>query len=240
MREGMEASLCKPDGKGGRALIVFAKVPRPGRVKTRLTAMLSEAEAARLYQAFLSDALEQYRKLDADIRLYLGPPRGPVPEGLVPEDVSIHWQRGEGLGSHMARAFVETFAAGYEQVVIIGTDHPTLPTAFLEQAFAALEEPRALCLGPSEDGGYYLLGMNEPYTSVFEGMTYSHAEVFRQTLERCAATSAATTVLPIWYDVDTPESLLRLMSDLREAGTEAAHTRTVMTELASVYPELTR
>jgi rSAM/selenodomain-associated transferase 1 len=221
-----------------QALIVFAKIPRPGRVKTRLTTVLTEADACRLYTAFLRDALAQYGALEADVRLYLGPPPAPIPDGLVPAGVTVRWQSGEGLGVRMARAFVETFAAGYERVVVIGTDHPTLPSAFIEQAFASLAEPPSLCLGPSDDGGYYLLGMNEPYTSVFEGMTYSHAEVFRQTLERCAATPASTTVLPVWYDVDTPDALRRLAADLAAPGVEAPHTRRVMKELVAAYPAL--
>ena len=222
-----------------QALIVFAKIPRPGRVKTRLTTVLTEADASRLYAAFLRDALAQYGALDADVRLYLSPPPAPIPDGLVPAGVTVHWQSGDGLGARMARAFVETFAAGYERVVIIGTDHPTLPSAFIEQAFASLAEPRALCLGPSDDGGYYLLGMNEPYTSVFEDMTYSHDEVFSQTLERCAATPATTTVLPPWYDVDDPDALRRLVAELAAPGVEAPHTRRVMAELTAAYPALT-
>jgi hypothetical protein len=113
-----------------------------------------------------------------------------------------------------------------------------LPTAFIEYAFAALEQPRALCVGPSEDGGYYLLGMNAPFTSVFEGMRYSHAEVFLQTMERIGRTGAETTVLPMWYDVDTPETLRRLWSDLHDPGVEAHHTRQFMKSLKAAYPEL--
>ncbi len=226
-----------PDART-QALIVFAKIPHPGRVKTRLTTVLTEADACRLYTAFLRDALAQYGRLGVDVRLYLGPPAEPIPDGLVPPGVSVHRQRGAGLGERMAAAFVETFAAGYERVVIIGTDHPTLPTAFIEQAFAALAGPQALCLGPSDDGGYYLLGMNAPYTSVFKGMTYSHGDVFRQTLGRCSATRAATTVLPMWYDVDTPDDLRRLAADLNAPDATASHTRGVMAELKTAYPEL--
>ena len=213
------------------ALIVFAKAPVPGEVKTRLTSVLTEKEAARLYAAFLCDALDQYAALEADVRLYWGSPLDAVPSDLVPTDVQMFEQQGEGLGARMQRAFLETFAAGYERVVIIGTDHPTLPSAFVEEAFRALHEPLSVAIGPSEDGGYYLLGMNEFYPQLFAGMQYSHADVFKETLARAEKTSSALTVLPPWYDVDTPEALRRLRADLeapdppgaRAGGPGAAH-----------------
>ena len=218
------------------ALIVFAKAPVPGRVKTRLTgrpaldagSVLSEEEAARLYEAFLRDALDQYGALGPDVRLYWGSPLADVPDGLVPADVRQYEQAGDGLGARMQRAFLETFAAGYERIVIVGTDHPTLPSAFIQEAFAALHEPLAVAIGPSEDGGYYLLGMNEFYPQLFAGMAYSHADVFAETLARAGRTSASLTVLPLWYDVDTPEALDRLRRDLETTDVRALHTRRVL------------
>ena len=210
------------------ALVVFAKAPVPGRVKTRLTSVLSEEEAARLYEAFLRDALDQYGALGPDVRLYWGSPLDAVPDGLVPADVGSFAQEGEGLGARMQRAFLETFAAGYERIVIVGTDHPTLPSAFIQEAFAALHEPLTVAIGPSEDGGYYLLGMNEFYPQLFAGMTYSHADVFAETLARAERTSASLTVLPLWYDVDTPEALDRLRRDLGSTDVRALHTRRVL------------
>ncbi|MGI9174452.1 MAG: TIGR04282 family arsenosugar biosynthesis glycosyltransferase [Rhodothermales bacterium] len=213
-------------------LIVFAKAPVPGHVKTRLTSVLTEEEAARLYAAFLRDALDQYTALGMDVRLYWGSPPDAVPDDLAPADVQAFEQQGEGLGARMQRAFLETFAAGYERVIIIGTDHPTLPSAFIEQAFAALQEPLAVTIGPSEDGGYYLLGMNEFYPQLFADMEYSHADVFRETLARAGGTSAALTVLPPWYDVDTPDALRRLRADLEDPDVWAPHTRRVLGEIA--------
>jgi rSAM/selenodomain-associated transferase 1 len=220
------------------ALIVFAKVPVPGQVKTRLTNRLTPEEAAALYAAFLGDAFDQYRSLEAALRLYLAPHAGALPAGLVPPHVEVRLQKGEGLGERMLHAFLETFAAGYEQIVIIGTDHPTLPTAFIEAAFDALAGPPAICIGPSDDGGYYLLGMNECYPELFVGMSYSHSAVFEQTMARAAGTPASLTVLPLWYDVDTPASLQRLNEDLRSEPAEASRTRAVMAALQAAHPWL--
>ena len=220
------------------ALIVFARRPKPGAVKTRLTALLTSEEAAQLYEAFLRDALNQYQALDVDVRLYFSPPVESIPEDLIPEGVSLHQQQGPGLGARMKIAFVESFAEGYEKLVIIGTDHPTLPTAFIEQAFEALEQSFSICIGPSDDGGYYLLGMNDFYPEVFHDMRYSHVDVFEQTLERASRTGAHLTVLPPWYDVDTPDTLRRLIIDLKDPALEAPHTRRVVAALLAVYPAL--
>ena len=208
-----------------RALIVFAKLPKPGQVKTRLTTLLSPEESASLYEAFLKDALECYLTLDVDIRLYFGPADKEVPEDLQPEGITVHWQKGDGLGARMAAAFAETFVAGYQQAVIIGTDHPTLPQAFLELAFQSLEEPKSITIGPSDDGGYYLLGMNSFYPQVFQDMTYSHGEVFAQTLEKAGDTGAGVHILPEWYDVDDPETLKRLAQDLTDSNLPLPRTR---------------
>jgi hypothetical protein len=214
------------------ALIVFAKIPRPGTVKTRLTPVLTSAEAARLYDAFLRDALAQYQALDADVRLYLSPPFSEAEQAFVPEGVTVHEQVGDGLGARMCNAFAETLAGAYDRACVIGTDHPTLPSAFIRQAFRSLEAPQSLCIGPSDDGGYYLLGMHGFYPQVFADMTYSHPRVFADTLARTDRTEARLTVLPRWYDVDTPAMLRRMLDDLDDAPVAATHTRQAIDDLA--------
>lgn len=208
--------MSEDDGMHARqseALIVFAKPPIPGRVKTRLTDLLSEREAADLYDAFLRDALDQYRQLRADLHVYFtGLSR--VPDDLKTKLSATHVQEGEDLGARMHNAFRDVFSAGYERAVIVGTDHPSLPSAFVSRAFQALDVDGSLCIGPSEDGGYYLLGMNRFYPRVFEEMTYSRSDVFEETLKRIHETKAALAVLPMWYDVDTPDDLRRMASEL--------------------------
>lgn len=221
------------------ALIVFAKVPEPGAVKTRLTSLLTPEDAAELYAAFLRDSLDTYRRLDADVRLYMTAPAEAVPTDLVGTGITLHRQQGDGLGARMLKAFVETFVAGYERIVIIGTDHPTLPLAFVERAFEELAEPLRVVLGPSDDGGYYLMGMNDLHPALFEGMTYSHGAVFDQTLQRAQALAAQTSILPPWYDVDTPDALRRLLADLFTTEGGAERTREVAARLRRTYPTLT-
>jgi glycosyltransferase A (GT-A) superfamily protein (DUF2064 family) len=131
----------------------------------------------------------------------------------------------------MRNAFRRTLDDGYSAAAIVGTDHPTLPLSFVRQSFTALEAPRSVCVGPSEDGGFYLLGMSAFYPQLFEGMTYSHDSVFTDTLARVGTTDARLTVLPRWYDVDTPATLQQMLDDLQDEAVEAPHTRRMIEQL---------
>lgn len=238
-----------PDSSETNVLLVFAKEPKPGSVKTRLagvTSDLNPAESARLYTAFLQDALRQYAMLgslldaDLDVHLYWAgdpahatlftePDDGNVSE--APGPVTIRRQEGDGLGPRMRNAFQNAFDEGYSRAVVIGTDHPTLPTPYVEEAFAALQDRSSVCIGPSTDGGYYLLGMSTYVPAVFEDMTYSHSHVFKNTLRRAARTDADVIVLPEFYDVDTPDTLRRMLMDLRDDDAVAPHTRSAARDL---------
>lgn len=213
-----------------RSLLLFAKVPRPGAVKTRLTPVLSPSEAARLYTAFLRDTVRKVRQLDADVRLYLAPPLPDDELEGVPSDVSIYDQRGDSLGPRMKYAFQETLDEGFEQVLLMGSDHPTLPLSFVRQGFRALRQDRAVCIGPTDDGGFYLIGMSAFYPQFFEEMSYSHSRVLSDTLARADRTDARITVLPRWYDVDTPQDLGRMCRELTEKG-DAPNTRRLVDHL---------
>ena len=210
------------------ALIVFGRPPVAGKVKTRLTSLLTTQEAADLYAAFLQDALTQYRTTNADVRLYLTEVHD-LDFSLL--GASCHLQIPGTLSVKMAAAFQETFALGYERVVIIGTDHPTLPDAYLLAAFEALSRAPAVVVGPTDDGGYYLLGMTRYYGELLHDMTFSKADVMTNTLRRARLTDACVVKLPAWYDVDNP-------SDLQHLSTSAqlpAYTNAVMRRLAHRY-----
>jgi rSAM/selenodomain-associated transferase 1 len=222
------------------ALVVFARVPVAGSVKTRLTPPLTPAEAADLYGAFLADALEAWAGGAAfemptppAVRLYLASEGGAPLGNLAPAGVSTHEQRGETLGGRMLRATVETFAAGHDAVVLIGSDHPTLPQAFIRKAFLELGEPLTVVLGPSDDGGYYLIGTNEVIPSLFEGLSYSHAEVLAEALTRVTEAGARPVLLPPWYDVDTPEDLDRLKRERLAGARVGPRTAAVLDALQS-------
>ncbi len=225
-----------PARTGRSALLVFAKSPEAGRVKTRLTPPLTPEEAAALADAFLLDALDAYVAPGAfdeevAVRLYLDGHAGALD---LPVGLSVHAQRGDGLGARMRRAFVETFAAGYERIAVVGTDHPTLPVPFVGLAFEALAEPLTAVLGPSDDGGYYLLGLNELYPSLFD-MAYGHGGVFDETLRRASARARHVTVLPPWYDVDDAASLRRLVADWQRGAALPARTAASLEALLDAH-----
>jgi len=209
----------------------------PGRVKTRLTPLLTPEEAADLYRAFLLDAAEDYATLGVPVRI-LFPPGDEPPAGL-PAGATVHRQRGDGLGERLLAAFVDAFREGHRAAVAIGTDHPTLPLAFVRLALDEVAHPRRVALGPTEDGGYYLLGASDLYPQLFAGMTYSHEGVFEETIARVGQTPADLTVLPPWYDVDTPADLARLADDLDDAEPDCARrTREVVAKLRFLHPAL--
>ena len=219
-------------------LVVFAKAPIPGKVKTRLATSISAADSAMLYQAFLTDALKQYKAI-SDVRLYV--PESDIDDNFFQTTVSkLHTQKGKDLGSRMQNAIAETFDAGFKRVVIIGTDHPTLPSSYIETAFSELNTADTIVLGPTADGGFYLLGQSGFNPDVFEGMTYSHGAVFDQTVDRAIRSGHQLTVLPEWYDVDDRSSLRRLFSDLERAdkGESAEQTRLALIEIDARYPSL--
>ena len=216
------------------ALLVFAKVPEPGHVKTRLCPPLSPDQAAALYDAFLRDALDRYRawggKVGVDVRLHLaGAARAP---GWVPDGVGVLPQRGVGLGERMMRAFVLAFAAGYDRAVVVGTDHPTLPLAFFDLALDALDDPLTAVLGPSDDGGYTLLGLNDVAPDLFD-MSYSHPAVFADTLERVMELDMTPVILPPHYDVDDGPTLVRLIQEWRQGADIGPRTAEMLRTLTA-------
>lgn len=212
------------EAAGPAALVVMAKAPRAGHVKTRLCPPLAPAEAAALADAFLRDALDVFAAwapgAGASVRLYLD---AEPPAGLAPDGVTVHRQAAGGLGARMLRAVVESAAAGARRIVLVGTDHPMLPPAFLSLAVDALAHPRTAVLGPTGDGGYYLLGLNEIVPHLF-AMDYSHDRVFADTLDRAAEAGLAPVVLPPHDDVDDAAGLDRLAAAWRGGADVGAVT----------------
>ncbi len=206
------------------AVVVLAKRPVPGRVKTRLCPPLAPADAAALADAFLADTLARLaaptpRVTGRRVRLYLDQPDGFV----APDGVTLHRQADGGLGTRMLRAVVESAAAGARRIVVVGTDSPTLPAAFVDLALDALAEPRTVVLGPTPDGGYYLIGVNDIVPSLF-AMDYSHSGVFAETLARAADAGLAPVVLPEVPDVDDGADLDTLVAAWRDGADVGPHT----------------
>jgi hypothetical protein len=210
------------------AVVIMAKQPQPGAVKTRLCPPLSPQAAAGLYQAFLLDKIAQVGRLEAahPVIAYTPDTAHPFFAAIAPHFLLIP-QQGADLGARLANTFAHLFATGYTGVLAIDSDTPTLPTAFLQQAVARLALPHNdVVLGPSEDGGYYLIGLRALHRELFEDMPWSTAAVIAETKRRAAAKGLTVTDLPTWFDIDTPEELARLRTSLLQSAVGVPyHTR---------------
>lgn len=197
-----------------RAIAIFAKCPIGGQVKTRLIPVLGSARATDLARSFLLDAVELARRVDsADVFVFYTPQdQLQVFEDLVSPSVGLIPQSGDDLGARMSSAINELSLRGYEFAALIGTDLPTLPLNRLE---SAMDTTRSVVLGPSWDGGYYLIGLRSHYPQLFEQIEWSTTKVLGQTLDRVGALGLDVECLEPWYDVDTPDDLNLLMSHLR-------------------------
>jgi rSAM/selenodomain-associated transferase 1 len=191
-----------------RQIIVFAKEPEPGRVKTRLTPPLVSEAAVGLYKAFVTDVLAQVCAVGPEVRKTLcvaGEP-GDFLQRCAGDSFDIQVQQGAELGARMAHALAGALRES-DSVVLVGTDAPSLPPALLGEAFERLEAGSELVLGPAIDGGYYLVGVREQVPDVFAAITWSSSQVMTQTLLRARKARTQVALLPFWYDVDTVEDL---------------------------------
>jgi hypothetical protein len=232
-----------------RRLILFAKVPEPGRAKTRLAPGLGEEGAARLYQAFLDDAIALCGRVEgASLELWAS--GGAATSGVAGASADagvreyfagrypglpVRLQSGRDLGERLSGAFESSFAAGADHVVITGSDHPTLPSSYLDRAFSALIDAQ-LVIGPSADGGYYAIGLARhawpEAASLFIGVPWSTPAVLETTRRTARRLGLGHVELPEWYDVDDPSVLRRL----RREADPASHTGRMLARLPAGTP----
>lgn len=199
-----------------RVLVIFTKVPIAGLAKTRLAPALTLEGAVALYRSFLLDTVDLVIRVRHCRAIIVYTPReaSQVLRDIVKKPIEFMPQSSGDLGSRMSNAFKDLFARGYESAVMIGADLPTLPLSHLRAAFAALER-KPVVLGPSLDGGYYLIGLRAPQTELFKGIAWSTNQVLSQTIERVNQLGLQVECLEPWYDVDTVDDLNFLVSHLR-------------------------
>lgn len=199
------------------ALAVMAKAPRPGKVKTRLSPPLTLEQTAALNVRFLRDTTANLATIPGSAGLVSYTPVGEEAlfAGLLPETFALVAQRGDGFGERLLAAAEDILAIGYGAVCLIDSDSPTVPTAAFEQAVEALARPGdRVVLGPSHDGGYYLIGLKQAHREPFERITWSTGSVCAETLERCREAGLEVELLPTWYDVDDAATLAMLEDEL--------------------------
>jgi hypothetical protein len=200
------------------AFVIFAKAPIPGQVKTRLCPPLLPDEAATLHGSFVLDTLDRTKtavaalKWPVDRYLACAPSATHVFFKILEErqGVKLIDQIGNDIGARMSHTFEVLFAHGYRQVLLIGTDVPTLPLDSFKQALTVLEH-HDLVLGPALDGGYYLIGLRRMAPELFTNIPWSTDQVLRLTREKAETIGLKTSLIQPWRDVDTLADLEALI-----------------------------
>ncbi len=197
-------------------LALFGKYWQPGAVKTRLARSLGAEPASQLYRVFLTTLLRRFAAV-GDRRWLAYTPAGSAAafRSVAGESWQLTIQSAGDLGERMQALFDHAFAAGAERVVLIGSDSPSLPIRFVTQAFAQLDHHRVV-LGPSTDGGFYLIGAAGAMPDVLRGIRWSTTDVLACTTDRFQRAGAPCFHLPTWYDIDEREQLVQLDHELHD------------------------
>jgi len=186
-----------------RAVIVFARVPVLGRVKTRLAAGCGDETALEIYRWLgrrTVDAALAVRNCRTTV--YHTPAATEIILGWLGDEMPLRVQAEGDLGRRVALAIADVAASGAGRVVVVGTDCPDMSTAMIESAFASLSDADVV-LGPTRDGGYYLIGVREPHPALFRGIPWSTGETLSATLAAAAAAGLRVSLLGERLDIDT-------------------------------------
>jgi len=218
------------------AIIVFAKAPVAGQVKTRLCPPLTPDEAASLHGSLVLDILERCQSLKGYDRILAGTPSPHHPFFRAMEarfKIPVWDQQGEDLGARMAGVFKQALGAPYRSVVVIGTDIPGINGPLLTAAVKGLQD-HDVVLGPTVDGGYYLIGLRSPVPDLFENMPWSTDQVYARTKQKIQELGFTLKILPTLRDFDTVEDLHLFIREAKDSQSQIFSSRTkyVLQELA--------
>ena len=241
----LPATLC--------AFGIMTKVPEPGKVKTRLSPPLTPAEAAELNKRFLSDLADSIARAASEteargVGVYTPVGAEAAYAEIFPAEFTLMPQRELGFGMRLAAAAEDLFSVGFAAVCLINSDSPTVPTASFAEAARELTKPGdRIVLGPSDDGGYYLIGLKLLHRRLFEEIDWSTERVLKQTLDRAGEIGVPVHQLPPGFDVDDGTTLRRLCDELlgpkSTAHAMAPHTRKFLASIiekegrARLWPE---
>lgn len=211
-----------------KALICFTRIPKPGKTKTRLMPFLSPEQCAELHTAFLHDLSEMLREysvpcyifytgLENEAQLQVLKDIFPFAKGFLP-------QLGADLGEKMHSALLHVLSEGYDCCILTGSDLPLMSAEHLNSGFEALEKAD-VTLGPTEDGGYYLVGIKKPCPPLFSKQQYGSGSVYENALKALSQAGESFSPALGCSDVDTPEDLLTLKDKLSESSFTARYLR---------------
>lgn len=192
-------------------LVIMAKEPRPGQVKTRLSPEFSPQEAAELYLCLLQDRLLEMADANGvDVAVAYSPQSATDAFAVfVPKHIDIFPQRDGELGARLHAIFVGKKAQGYEAIAVIDSDSPDLPKSLVLESFRLLLQNRTdVVFGPCADGGYYLIGMKKIHPELFTGIPWSTENVLDISLEKANKSGIRTALLAAWNDIDTFQDVI--------------------------------
>jgi uncharacterized protein len=207
-----------------RTLVIMAKAPRLGSVKTRLAESLSLQAVTDLYRCLLNDTIALAQALDR-VEIAIMCPASDVEDlaRAVAKSVRIVPQIGQGLAAGLASVFNHFATAGQQRVIAFNSDSPHLPAAVLETAFDALEACD-LVVGPTHDGGYFLVGAKASHSDLFANDGMGTASALEALLTRAHALALSVHLTDPFYDIDVEGDLTRLAAELQLAPARAPRT----------------
>ena len=197
-------------------LIIIAKQPQVGSTKTRLSPPLTLSAAAELFEALLLDTIDLASSItDLDLAVAVTPPESiPYFERVTPPGTLLLPVTCPDIGDCLAQVFEQLLQRGYPQVLAFNSDGPSLPVVHIQQAVQLLVD-HDVVFGPSEDGGYYLVALDELHPKIFQNIEWSTPNVMSQSLATARREGLEVGLLPTWYDVDTAAGLKRLLQETR-------------------------
>ncbi len=220
-----------------RTLVIMAKAPRPGSVKTRLAESLSLQAVTELYRCLLNDTIALAQGLD-HVEVAIMCPASDVEElsRAVGETVHIVAQTGQGLAAGLTSVFAHFATRDHQRVIAFNSDSPHLPASVLETAFDALEASD-LVVGPTHDGGYYLVGARASHPGLFTGDGMGTANALEALLTRARALGLSVNLTDPFYDIDVAADLSQLAGELQRIPGKAPRTAKWLSEWASARRE---
>ncbi len=202
-----------------KALVIMTRIPVPEKTKTRLLTILSPEECADIHKSFLKDITKTALSLKSVAHIFLAyGDEGPLNllEGIIPEEISFFPQNGQNLGEKMENIFIRLFQEGYEKVVLIGSDIPEITAKNLEDSFYLLEF-KDVVLGPTGDGGYYLVGMKTLHKTLFsKEIKWGSPVVFQESIKKLECIGLSLGFLESREDIDTQEDLRKFWDRIKE------------------------
>lgn len=236
MESSRENTTCSPNG--GRTLVVMAKAPKPGMVKTRLSPSLPVEAVTELYRCLLNDTIALAHSLEVvDVAIMC--PASDVEEltQLAPSVADVVGQKGQGLAAGLTSVFAHFAALGRKRVVAFNSDSPHLPASVLENAFEALAR-HDVVVGPTHDGGYYLVGAKASHPGLFDGDSMGTKNALGALLARARALQLSVGFTDPFYDIDVTVDLTRLATELELAPSRAPRTAVWLKQWAPVVAQL--